>query len=95
VLVGFIEGLSPLFNGALNVCSHRKVISTRKACKRWSSVFDKLDAINLSLKTHCKRKTICVDMILAKAFTIRDVSRKQLQNLAMAVLNKVVQCDHL
>jgi len=29
--VGFVEGLTPLLNGTLNICRHRKVMSTTKA----------------------------------------------------------------
>jgi len=50
VNVGFVEGLTPLFNGTPNICSHRKVISTKKAYVRYCSHFDKLEAMNISLK---------------------------------------------
>jgi len=49
--VGFVDGLTPLFNGTLNICSHRKVISTTKAYERYCSHFDKLEATNLIPKT--------------------------------------------
>jgi len=45
------EGLMPLFNGTLDICSHRKVISITNAYERCCSHFDKLEAMNLSLKT--------------------------------------------
>jgi len=37
--MGFVEGLAPSFNGALNICRHRKVISTRNHYKRCCSHF--------------------------------------------------------
>jgi len=49
--VGFVEGLTLFFNGTLNICSRRKVISSRKAYKTCCSDFDKLEAMNLSMKT--------------------------------------------
>jgi len=32
---GFCKDLTPLFNGILNICSHRKIILTRKTYKRY------------------------------------------------------------
>jgi len=47
---GFVEGLTALFKGTLNICSHRKVIVTKKAYTR------SCEAMNLSLTTYRKRK---------------------------------------
>ena len=46
----FVEGLTPLFTSTLNICNHRKVISTRKYYKFYS-YFDESVAMNLSLRT--------------------------------------------
>jgi len=55
---GFVEDLTPLFNGTLNIPRQRKVTSTRKVY-RCCSHFDKLDAMNLSLKASAN-ETICL-----------------------------------
>jgi len=48
---GFRESIESVVQGTLNICRHRKVISTRSTYRSCCSDLDKLDAMRLSLKT--------------------------------------------
>ena len=47
--VGFVESLTPLCNGTLNICSYRKSHFNKKIC---CCHFDKLEAMDLKLKRY-------------------------------------------
>jgi len=67
--VGFVESLTPLCNGTLNICSYRKSHFNKKIC---CCHFDKLEAMDLLNWNITEWQTICLSVMVVKAFILAE-----------------------